>query len=219
MEKQGGKKGLVRIVEHPLAGNFLRDLRNKDTQIEGFRKAMGKLGLLLAMEATKDLKTMEGTVVTPLEVEARCTYTQDGRVLLVPILRAGMGLVESFLELLPSARVAHVGMYRDHETLEARTYLDTVPSNTGGFDRVLVLDPMLATGNSSVKALEFVIAKGYSPQQITLVCAFSVRQGLDQVNKKFPDVSIVTAVIDPGLNEKSYIVPGLGDAGDRLYLI
>lgn len=210
---------MVKIVEHPVAGNFLRVLRNKDTQIVEFRMAMGKLGLLLAVEATKDLETLAGTVVTPLEVEARCTFVQDARVLLVPILRAGMGFVDSFLELLPSAKVAHVGMYRDHDTLEARTYLDTVPANTGGFDRVLVLDPMLATGNSSVKALEFVTAKGYSPQQITLVCAFSVRQGLDQVNKKFPDVRIVTAVIDPELNDKSYIVPGLGDAGDRLYLI
>lgn len=210
---------MVKIVEHPVAGNYLRTLRSKDTQIEEFRRAMGKLGLLLAVEATKELETVAGSVVTPLEVEARCSYVQDGRVLLVPILRAGMGFVESFLELLPSAKVAHVGMYRDHDTLEARTYLDTVPANSGGFDRVFVLDPMLATGNSSVKALEFVTAKGYSPQQITLVCAFSVRQGLDQVNKKFPDVRIVTAVIDPELNDKSYIVPGLGDAGDRLYLI
>jgi len=210
---------LVKIVEHPVAGNFLRTLRNKETQIEEFRRAMGKLGLLLAMEATRDLETVNGSVVTPLDVEARCSFVQDGRVLLVPILRAGMGFVESFLELLPAAKVAHVGMYRDHDTLEAKTYLDTVPARTDSIDRVFVLDPMLATGNSSVKALEFVTAKGYSPEQITLVCAFSVRQGLDQVNKKFPDVKIVTAVIDPELNEKSYIVPGLGDAGDRLYLI
>ncbi|MFZ5643278.1 MAG: uracil phosphoribosyltransferase [Bacillota bacterium] len=210
---------MVKTVDHPVAGNLLRSLRNRDTQIEEFRRAMGKLGLLLAVEAARDLEVAADTVVTPLGVEADCTYVNDGRVLLVPILRAGMGFVEGFLDLLPSAKVAHVGMYRDHDTLEARTYLDSVPIFENNFDRVFILDPMLATGNSSVKAVEFVTAKGYPQDKITLVCAFSVRQGLDQVNKKFPDIKIITAVIDPELNDKSYIVPGLGDAGDRLYLL
>lgn len=210
---------MVKVVDHPVAGNYLMTLRNRETQIEDFRKAMKKLGLILAMEATRDLEAASGTVVTPLDVEARCSFVKDGRVLLVPILRAGMGFVDSFLELLPSARVGHIGLYRDHKTLEACTYLNTVPEQEDTFDRVFILDPMLATGNSSVRAIELIAAKGYPPARMTLVCAFSVRQGLDQVKEKFPDIKIITAVIDPELNDRSYIVPGLGDAGDRLYLI
>jgi uracil phosphoribosyltransferase len=210
---------LIKVVEHPVAGNYLRTLRDRETQIEDFRKAMRKLGLLLAVEATRELEAAGGAVITPLNVEARCSYVKDGRVLLVPILRAGMGFVDSFLELLPSARVGHIGLYRDHETLEARTYLDTVPAQADDFDRVFVLDPMLATGNSSARAIEMIAGKGYPPGRITLVCAFAVRQGLDQVSERFPEVGIVTAVIDPELNDKSYIVPGLGDAGDRFYLL
>ena len=180
---------------------------------------MRKLGLILAVEATRNLKTNEDTVITPLEVKAQCSYVNDNRILLVPILRAGIGFVDSFLEMLPSARVGHIGLYRDHETLEACTYLDTVPEQDNGFEKILVLDPMLATGNSSVKALEIIVSKGYAPRDITLVCAFAVNQGIAQVKEKFPDIQIVTAVIDPELNDKSYIVPGLGDAGDRFYLL
>lgn len=210
---------MVKIIEHPLAGNYLRTLRNRDTQIEDFRKALKQLGLLLAIEAARDLRPVDDTVITPLNVEAPCSYVEEGRVLLVPILRAGMGFVESFLELLPSARVGHIGLYRDHETLEACTYLDSVPEQANQFDRVYVLDPMLATGNSSVKAMEIIAGKGYSTEKTTLVCAFAVNEGLNHVHERFPQLKVITAVIDPELNEKSYIVPGLGDAGDRFYLL
>ncbi|MFZ5646553.1 MAG: uracil phosphoribosyltransferase [Bacillota bacterium] len=209
----------VNVVEHPVIGSCLMTLRNKETQIEEFRRAMKKLGLLLAVEATRDLTVKEGAVVTPLDVEARCSYVNDGRVLLVPILRAGLGFVDGFLEVLSGARVAHIGVSRDHDTLEAKKYLDSVPHQPGEFDHVLVLDPMLATGNSSVAALEIIAGKGYSPDQITLVCAFAVKTGIDQVRNRFPEVKILTAVIDRELNEKAYIVPGLGDAGDRLFLL
>lgn len=209
----------VNLIKHPLAGNCLRTLRNRDTKTADFRQAMDKLGLLLAVESTSDLVSVSDTVITPLEVEARCSYVNDSRILLIPILRAGLGFVESFMEVLSAAKVAHIGIARDHETLEARPYLDTVPDHPEEFDRVLVLDPMLATGNSSAKAIDLVLKKGYSTNKITLVCALSTMTGIEQLHSKFPDLSIVTAAIDPELNEKAYIVPGLGDAGDRLNLL
>ncbi|MGE5405752.1 MAG: uracil phosphoribosyltransferase [Candidatus Saccharibacteria bacterium] len=208
----------VTVLNHPMAGNFMRILRDKKTQIADFRWAMEKLGLLLAVEATRSLSTHVETVVTPLEVEAECQCAEDNRVLLVPILRAGMGFLESFLTILPAAKVAQIGLSRDHDTLEASTYLDTVPAEPQEFDQVYILDPMLATGNSSIKALELIAAKGYKPEKIALVCGFAVKEGIAQINNRFPTVKIIAGVIDRELNENAYIVPGLGDAGDRLYL-
>lgn len=209
----------VVVMDHPVAGNCLRILRDKRTETEAFRKEMKRLGLLLAVEATRDIECVSETVVTPLDMEINCPRLRDGRILLVPILRAGLGFVDSFLDILPAAKVAHIGVARDHDTLQAVTYLDTVPERFTDFDRVFVVDPMLATGNSSVKTLEMITNKGYKPGQITLVCALAVEQGIKQVHKRFPEIKIITAVVDPGLNDKAYIVPGLGDAGDRLNLI
>ncbi len=209
----------VNLITHPLAGNCLRTLRDRDTKTEDFRRAMDKLGLLLAVEATKDLSSSSDTVITPLDVEARCSYVDESRILLIPILRAGLGFVESFMDVLAGAKVAHIGIARDHETLEACPYLDTVPGYFEEFDRVLVLDPMLATGNSSAKAIDLVLCKGYAADKITLVCALSTMTGIEQLQSKYPALRIVTAAIDPELNEKAYIVPGLGDAGDRLNLL
>lgn len=208
----------VEIINHPIAGNCLRALRDKNTLTKDFRSAMNMLGILLAVESTRDFKTVKDTVITPLETEASCEYVEDARVLIVPILRAGLGLVESFLKVLPSAQVGHVGVYRDHDTLEAKEYLNTTPVDNNNFDYVLVLDPMLATGNSGVKALDFVMQKGYSPENVIFVCVVATEQGINQIHSKYPEIKIVTAAVDPKLNEKAYIVPGLGDAGDRLYL-
>jgi uracil phosphoribosyltransferase len=194
-------------------------LRDRDTKTEDFRRAMDKLGLLLAVETTMNLESAIDTVMTPLDVEAQCSYVNDSKILLIPILRAGLGFVESFVNVLPAAKVAHIGIARDHETLEARAYLDTVPDHPEDFDKVFILDPMLATGNSSVRAIDLVLSKGYSADQITLVCALSTMVGIGQLQSKFPALSIITAAIDPELNERAYIVPGLGDAGDRLNLL
>lgn len=209
----------VDVIKHPMAGNCLKILRDKETKTEEFRRAMDKLGLLLAMEATYDLQTVTDSVITPLDVVANCSFVDDSKILLIPILRAGLGFVDSFTRLLSSAKVAHIGIARDHDTLEAKPYLNTVPDDPDEFDRVLVLDPMLATGNSSAKALEMVINKGYSPDKITLCCALSTMVGIQQLQQKYPALKIVTAAIDPELNDKAYIVPGLGDAGDRLNLL
>lgn len=209
----------VHVIDHPLAGNALRALRNRDSEIKSFREALNSIGLLLAVETCRELDVHQDQVITPLDTPAECSFVDDSRVLLVPVLRAGLGFVDSFLNLLPTARVAHVGMYRDHDTLEARPYLNTVPDQVDQYDRVIVLDPMLATGNSGVKALEFIMEKGYKPSQVLFVCALAVRQGIEQIHAKYPQVKIFTAAIDPSLNDKAYIVPGLGDAGDRLYLL
>nr|WP_315988777.1 uracil phosphoribosyltransferase [Desulforamulus aquiferis] len=207
------------ILRHPLAEEQLQLLRNKESDIVTFRAAITRLGYLLAVETLKDAPCAEIRVTTPMQVEAAATTLKDDKILLVPILRAGLGLVESFLTFLPKARVAHIGMSRDHETLEAKLYTNSLPKNTSDFEQILVLDPMLATGNSSVKALEVLIEAGFEASKIKLVCAFSVKEGLAQINNKFPDVKVVTAVVDPILNEIGYISPGCGDAGDRLFLI
>jgi len=194
-------------------------LRDRDTKTENFRQAMDKLGLLLAVEATINLPAEVDTVITPLDVEAQCSYVDDSKILLIPILRAGLGFVDSFVDVLPAAKVAHIGIARDHDTFEARTYLDTVPDHPEDFSQVLILDPMLATGNSSARAIELILSKGYTADKMTLVCALSTMVGIKQLQSKFPALSIITAAIDPELNEKAYIVPGLGDAGDRLNLL
>lgn len=209
----------IHVINHPLAGNALRVLRNRDSNIKEFREALNCLGLLLATEACRELDVQNTQVITPLDTPAECSFVDDTRILLAPVLRAGLGLVESFLTFLPSARVAHIGMYRDHDTLEACPYLNTVPEQTKDFDRIIVLDPMLATGNSGVKALDFIMDKGYAPASILFVCTLATRQGIGQILDKYPQVKIFTAAVDPSLNDKAYIVPGLGDAGDRLYLL
>jgi len=210
---------LVTVVRHPLVNDRIRTLRDREIDTELFRRALKELGLILAVEATRHLPTRETTVVTPLGVEARCEEVDSTRHLLVPVLRAGLGFVDSFLEFLPKAKVAHVGVARDHETLEARAYLCSVPGNPEEYDAVFILDPMLATGNSSVKVLELLRDAGFKAEKITLVCGFAVEAGISQVKTKFPEVRIVAATVDQRLNEVGYIVPGLGDAGDRLYLL
>lgn len=209
----------VTILRHPLAAEQLGNLRNKESDIVTFRGAMTRLGYLLAVEALKDAPTSETEVTTPMEVATSTSTLNDEKILLVPILRAGLGLVESFLTFLPKAKVAHIGMSRDHETLEAKLYVNSLPSNITDFEQIIILDPMLATGNSCVKALEVLSQSGVEANKIKVVCAFSVKEGLRQIDSKFPDVKIFTATVDPILNNIGYISPGCGDAGDRLYLL
>ncbi|ABO49852.1 uracil phosphoribosyltransferase [Desulforamulus reducens MI-1] len=209
----------VTILRHPLADEQLQLIRNKESDITIFRAAMTRLGCLLAIEATKDAPTKEMKITTPMEVETTISALEDDKILLVPILRAGLGLVESFLTFLPKAKVAHIGMSRDHDTLEAKLYVNSLPKNLKDFKQVLVLDPMLATGNSCVKALEVLEEFGADSSKIKVACAFAVKQGLDQIADKFPKVRVVAGVVDPVLTSIGYISPGCGDAGDRLYLL
>lgn len=209
----------VTVLKHPLVSHHIRTLRDQDTDIVMFRRSIKGLGLFLAMEATKTLTATSAPVKTPLDVEAPGEIVDTTRVMLVPVLRAGLGFLESFLELLPAARVAHVGVSRDHETLQAKLYMCALPESPGSFDSIFVIDPMLATGNSSVKTIEILIEAGYPQDKITFACGFAVEEGINQIHDKFPGVKIVAGTIDWHLNEVGYIVPGLGDAGDRLYLI
>jgi uracil phosphoribosyltransferase len=199
------------VVTHPLVQHKLSYLRDKDTPTVHFRKLVNELTLLLTYEATKDFPTEQ--IETPLEtMEAQ--RISGKKVAVCPVLRAGVGMLEGVLSLISSARVGFIGMYRDEETLEAIEYYVKLPEDLGERDAI-VLDPMLATGNSSVAAVEKVRSAG--ARSVTLVCLVAAPEGVRRVHAAAADVHIVCAALDKGLNERGFIVPGLGDAGDRLY--
>ncbi len=202
-----------RVLQHPLVDHKLTLLRDRGTARPLFRDLLDELGLLLAVEATRHLPTVPTPVDTPLEaMEGRRMDPRDP--VLVPILRAGLGLLPSFLRLLPTAKVGHLGMARDHATLRPVPYYKNFPPELEARP-VFVLDPMLATGGSACEALAEV--KGAGAKHITLVCLLAAPEGVDRVERAHPDVDLVLGCIDRQLNEKGYILPGLGDAGDRLF--
>jgi uracil phosphoribosyltransferase len=195
-------------VQHKLS--YLRD---KDTPTVHFRKLTEEITLLLVYEATKDFPTEDYEIETPLE-KMTAQRISGKKVAVCPVLRAGIGMLDGVLSLVSSARVGFIGMYRDEDTLEAVEYFVKLPSDLADRDAI-VLDPMLATGNSSVAAI--IVVKDAGAQSVTLVCIVAAPQGIERVQAEYPDVHIVCAAIDRGLNEHGFIVPGLGDAGDRLY--
>ena len=203
----------VTVVQHPLVQHKLSYLRDKDTPTVHFRKLVNELTLLLTYEATKDFPTEAYEIETPLErMEAQ--RIRGKKVAVCPVLRAGVGMLEGVLSLISSARVGFIGMYRDEETLEPVEYFLKLPEDLHERDAI-VLDPMLATGNSSAAAISAVKAGG--ARSVTLVCLVAAPPGIDRVHGEYPDVHIVCAAVDRELNERGFIVPGLGDAGDRLY--
>jgi uracil phosphoribosyltransferase len=203
----------VTIVKHPLVQHKLSLMRDKARSTSSFRRLVREIAMLLAYEVTRELPMTTRPIETPLE--AMDAPTIDGKKLvLAPILRAGLALAEGMMELIPSARIAHIGLYRDHDTLEAVEYFFKAPQDLA--DRlVIVTDPMLATGNSAVAALERLKARG--AHNLRFVCLLAAPEGVAQMQAHHPDVPIWTAAVDKCLNEKGYIVPGLGDAGDRIY--
>ncbi len=203
----------VNVVDHPLVRHKLTLMRKKDTSTASFRALLKEISMLLAYEATRELALRDEEIETPLV--AMTGQQLDGKKLvLVGILRAGLGIVDGILPLLPSARIGHVGMYRDPKTLQPVEYFYKVPGELS--DRtVLVCDPMLATGNSAIAALTRI--KKDNPAVLKLVCLVACPEGIKAVQEAHPDVAIVTASIDSHLNDHGYIVPGLGDAGDRLF--
>jgi uracil phosphoribosyltransferase len=205
--------GQVHVVEHPLVQHKLTLMRMKSTSTSAFRNLVAEVGMLLAYEVTRDLPTQPVPIETPL---TRTTGpVLDGKkTVLIPILRAGTGILDGMLRLLPSARVGHVGLYRDPRTLEAVEYYFKVPRVMADRD-AFVLDPMLATGNSAVAAVDRV--KQTHPRSIRFVCVLTCPEGLATFHGHHPDVPVYTAAIDSHLDAHGYIVPGLGDAGDRLY--
>jgi uracil phosphoribosyltransferase len=200
-------------VQHPLVQHKLSYLRDKDTPTVHFRKLVNELTLLLTYEATKDMPTEEVEIETPLE-RMTAERISGKKVAVCPVLRAGVGMLDGVLSLVSSARVGFIGLYRDEETLEPVEYYVKLPTDLAERDAI-VLDPMLATGNSSAAAIAAVKEAG--ALSVTLVCLVAAPEGIEHLQAEHPDVTIVTAAIDRKLNERGYIVPGLGDAGDRLY--
>ena len=202
----------VHVSQHPLILHKLRLLRRVETEPKKFRELVREITLLLAYEATRDLELVPSPVQTPL-AQAQAWELKE-RIGLVPILRAGLGMCEAILQLLPTAQVWHLGLYRDHDTLEPITYYNKLPVSPT-VDRCIVLDPMLATGGSATAAVS--ILKGWGAERIAFMGLIAAPEGIRALQEAHPDVPIYVAAVDSHLNEKGYIVPGLGDAGDRYF--
>jgi uracil phosphoribosyltransferase len=212
-ERASPSTGEVVVIRHPLVQHKLGLMRKKDTATSVFRSLLSEISMLLAYEVTRDLPTHEVAAETP--VAPTTIQLLDGKkIVLVSILRAGNGLLDGMLRILPSARVGHVGLYRDARTLQAIEYYFKLPHEMAERD-VVILDPMLATGNSAIAAVTRVRAT--HPRSIRFVCLLTCPEGLAAFHRAHPDVPVYTAAIDSHLNEHGYIVPGLGDAGDRLF--
>ncbi len=209
--KKNLSKNLV-IIDHPLIKRDLTLLRDKHTPSFQFRAVLRRLAGLMAYEVTKDLTVREETIFTPLEKSVG--YITAEKVILVPVLRAGLGLVGGFVEYLPDAKVGHIGLYRDEETLKPVDYYFKFPKNMKN-SLVVILDPMLATGGSGAAAVTFLKQKG--AEKIKFVSIVAAPQGIDTLHSMHPEVVIYTTAMDRELNKKGYILPGLGDAGDRMF--
>ncbi len=203
----------VHVIDHPLVQHKLTLMRNKDTSTSSFRKLLREISMLLAYEVCRDLPTSLVAIETP--IAPMMAPKLDGKkVAIISILRAGGGILEGMLDLIPSARVGHIGLYRDPKTLEPVEYFYKVPDAMEDRDAIIV-DPMLATGNSAAAAVTRL--KASKPRSIKFVCLLTCPEGIAAFHAAHPDIPIYTAAVDERLNEKSYIVPGLGDAGDRLF--
>ncbi|RCW80872.1 uracil phosphoribosyltransferase [Phyllobacterium bourgognense] len=203
----------VTIVSHPLVQHKLTIMRDKDTSTAGFRRLLKEISLLLCYEVTRDLQLTNIRIQTPL-TEMDSPVIEGKKLVFASILRAGNGLLEGMLDLVPAARVAHIGLYRDHETLLPVEYYFKAPEDIVN-RLIIVVDPMLATANSAIAAIQKLKDRGAS--NIRFLCLLAAPEGIERFTNAHPDVQVFTAAIDSHLNEKGYIVPGLGDAGDRMY--
>lgn len=202
----------LHIIDHPLVQHKLSIMRDKETSTNKFRELLKEIAMLMGYEVTRDIPLTYKEIETPLQ-KMNAPTIAGKKVVIVPILRAGLGMVDGLMELIPSARVGHIGMYRDEETCQPVFYYYKMPENR---DRlVIVTDPMLATGGSACDAIKRLKEDGYT--QIRLMCLVASPQGVKAVQEKYPDVDIYLAALDEGMNEKNYILPGLGDAGDRIF--
>jgi uracil phosphoribosyltransferase len=203
----------LHLVLHPLVQHKLTLMRRKETSTNGFRRLLNELSTLMAYEVTRDMATQPIQIETPLETMTGTTI--DGKKLvLVSILRAGTGILDGMLSVVPGARVGHIGLYRDPKTLKPVEYYFKMPQDMQERD-VIVVDPMLATGNSAVAAIEKV--KAMKPKSVKFLCLLTCPEGLETMHKEHPDVPVFTAAVDRQLNDHGYILPGLGDAGDRIF--
>jgi len=202
----------VHLVDHPLVHDALVELRDKRTAADHFRRAASRISVLLAAEALREVGSSDVTVETPLGPAAGRTITRD--IVVVPVLRAGLGMLDAVLALVPHARVGHIGLQRDEMTAVASQYYAKFPARLAS-SFVLMIDPMLATGGSAVTALDLLRRAG--APAVRVICIVAAPEGIAAVQRHHPDVSIYTPVVDRGLDERKFIVPGLGDFGDRLY--
>lgn len=202
----------VHVVNHPLIKEKMTHLRDKKTQPRNFRRLLDEIAQLLLFEVTRDLPLRETKVTTPLAETTGYELAVSG-ITVVPILRAGLGFLDAVLDLIPEARVGHIGLTRDEETLEPIKYYCKIPRDKDA--EIILIDPMLATGGSAAAALTMLKADGY--KHFRFMCLVAAPEGVELVNREHPDVPIYTAALDDHLNEHGYIVPGLGDAGDRVF--
>ena len=202
----------VHILKHPLIDHKLTIIRNKETKTKEFRETVSEIAALLTYEITRNLSLKEKEIETP--VSKTLGFELKDEVVIVPILRAGLGMVDGIHNLIPSAKIGHIGLYRDEETLEAKEYYAKFPLEIKD-SIVLLIDPMLATGNSTIKAIE--ILKEKKAKEIIFVGLVGSPEGVEKLQKAYPETKIYLAALDEKLNENGYIVPGLGDAGDRLF--
>ena len=203
----------VHILDHPLIRHKLAILRNKDTGVKEFRALIGEIAALMCYEATRNLPTEEILVETPVAT-AKCQMLSGKTMAIIPILRAGLGMVDAMLSLIPAAKVGHIGLYRDPETHKPVEYYCKLPEDIEK-RQVFVVDPMLATGGSAVAAIDFLKARGC--KNIVMMNIIGCPEGVKAVQQAHPDVDLYLAAMDEKLNEHAYIIPGLGDAGDRIF--
>lgn len=203
----------VFVLDHPLIQHKISLLRDKNTDTKEFRELVSEISMLMGYEVTRNMPLKEVEIETPISI-AKTNVISGKKLGIVPILRAGLGMVDGMLSLLPMAKVGHIGLYRDPETLQPVEYYCKLPEDAIERD-IVILDPMLATGGSASAAIRFIKNKGIS--NIKLMCLIAAEEGIERINKDHPDVEIYCAAVDKELNEHAYIVPGLGDAGDRLF--
>ena len=203
----------VCVLDHPLIQHKLAILRSKDTSVKEFRELVGEIAGLMCYEATRNLPLKEGKVETPITT-ATCRMLAGKKMAIVPILRAGLGMVDSMVSLIPSAKIGHIGLYRDPQTHKPVEYYCKLPDDIGN-RQVFVVDPMLATGGSAIAAIDFL--KQHGCKNIIMMNIIGAPEGVEAVTKAHPDVDVYLAALDERLNENAYIVPGLGDAGDRMF--
>ena len=205
--------GTVHVLDHPLLQHKLSIMRDKNTGVKEFRELVGEVAMLMCYEATRGLETEEDEIETPI-CKGKFRQLSGKKIAIVPILRAGLGMVDGIITLIPSAKVGHIGLYRDPETHEPVEYYCKMPPDIAERD-VLIVDPMLATGGSASAAISFL--KNYGCKRITLMNIIAAPEGVAVIQKEHPDVDLYVAAVDEKLNEHAYIVPGLGDAGDRIF--
>ena len=202
-------------MNHPLIQHKLTIIREKECGTKVFREVVSEIAMLMAYEVTRDMPLEDIEIETPLVKTTQKTLSGK-KVAIIPILRAGLGMVDGFLAILPAAKVGHIGMYRDHETLEPVEYFVKLPTDIQE-RQLFIVDPMLATGGSAIAAIEALEKRGASPSSMKFICLVAAPEGVEALHAAYPDVDIYAASLDERLDENSYILPGLGDAGDRLF--